>query len=1157
MMGVNLPRLGPGLGALALSALFVAPAVAQNAVVRGTVTSADRQAPIAGVNVLIPELNLSVLTSDRGVFALTVPAARIPINPVTVTARAIGFRSMSRTVTLAPGEVTVDFALATDINRLEEVIVTGTLEGVERAKVPFSVGRLTAEDLPVPQLDPVRALQGKVAGLRIAQTTGRPGTAPEILMRGPTSINGSGRSQEPLIIVDGVILHVGSIQELGGLDIESVEVVKGAAGASLYGTQAANGVITITTKRGAQTEGVRFNVRSEIGTQTWNSFWNAPVNHPNQLDETGKRFCVIVASGNQSCARTVDLMTEMYRINNVNADTIRVAQPIWYNTFGTGDPALNNIFQANIYPNRYFHHLAQISEYKLTTLNSIDATGKIGTVGFYVSGQYTKDPGVIRGLKGSDQRRARVNLDWNARSDLRISASTMYDNFYRDNRTTGVFGVLARGAMPGFDMLARDTLGRRFLSRGSSGWRPTGNGSFAPLYDTENFISDRTSNRFLGSLSAKYFPASWVTVEGVFGYDNRTRQDFAVVKRGFRTTSLSPATNGGNMSISDNFDEALNVALSTTFRKKLSTDLNAKLRFGGGYDQQKIKNLFGRGEIFLVKDINRLNNTSTNFSNTSSLFTIKNASVSAAANIDYKDRYVIDASIRYDGSSLFGPGHRWAPFNRIAGVWIVSNEPFWNVGPVNEFRLRFSRGTAGSTPRFEAQYETYNVGITGIITGQAGNAALRPETTTEYEVGTDFTLFNRLGMEVTYAHGRTKDQILPVNVPASVGYSSQWQNAGTLVNKTWEVSATLPIINNRNFYWQARATWDRTRTYIDELFVPDFLYSGGTVQGTGSFYYMTADKRRSCLPGEEGHYPGEPGFNAGEARPNCTGRPLNRFGNIYGRYFYRSCTDLHVSLRDRCGEGKDFQVNDHGYVVWVGEGNSWRDGITKNLWQTRLRPQDSPWNYTLWWGMPIIDRPLAGMVGEGIGIQQIIGNTLPDFRFTFSNDFQWKKFTIYGLLEGTIGHYINNQTLAWGLLDLSHAGFDQAGNTVETAKPIGYTWRAGGSEGAGVGGFYDQLGPNNFNVEKGSWAKLRELSVTYRLGALGGVGDWTFGLIGRNLLTFTGYSGYDPEVGCGGLDGSGCGGAAGGPINSGIINQSDAFSMPTLRTFTFTVSTRF
>src|SRR6185503_12770875 len=192
------------------------------------------------------------------------------------------------------GEQTVDFQLQTDVNRLEEVVVTGVMEGTERQKVPFSVGRLTTEDLPVPALDPIRALQGKVAGVRIGQTSGKPGSTPEILLRGPTSINASGRSQEPLIIVDDAIMNVGSLEELGGLDIESVEVVKGAAGASLYGTRAANGVITIRTKRGLTGgEGVKFNVRTEFGTSDFNSLnYGIPLNHPLQLDETGKRFCV-------------------------------------------------------------------------------------------------------------------------------------------------------------------------------------------------------------------------------------------------------------------------------------------------------------------------------------------------------------------------------------------------------------------------------------------------------------------------------------------------------------------------------------------------------------------------------------------------------------------------------------------------------------------------------------------------------------------------------------------------------------------------------------------------------------------------------------------------------------------------------------------------
>jgi Outer membrane cobalamin receptor protein len=1148
MTGFSFRRMAiTGFGALLLSAAAAAPVLAQNAIIRGTVTSQDRKEPIAGVNVLIPSLNISVLSSDRGTYVLTVPAARIPSTPVTVTARGIGFKALSRTMTLQVGEQTADFVLQTDINRLEEVIVTGALEGIEKAKVPYAVGRLTAEDLPVPSTDPIRALAGKVSSLRIAQTGGRPGGSPEIMLRGPKSINATGRSQEPLIIVDGVVLHVGSYQELGGLDIESVEVVKGAAGSSLYGTQAANGVITIKTKRGGTTDGVKFNLRTEWGFSDFNSIdFGLPVNHQLQLDETGKRFCVAISSGNQNCARTFDLNKEMQRIHNVNADTIRTGQNPLLASLSLAD--LRNVYQVQIYPGRYYNGLAQITQRQPTSITSIDATGKVGSVGFYVSGQYTDDPGAVQLFKGSNQRRGRVNLDYNARSDLRISVSTMYDNFYRDNRTSGIFGTLFRGQLPGVDLLQRDTLGRFLLSR--QNFRPTDNGNSFPLYDAENRIQDQTANRFLGAISAKYFPAEWVTFETNFGYDIRNNNSRTIIPKGFRTNGLSTGTNNGNMSLTNSKDEALNVGLSATFRKTLANELTGKFRVAGNYDQEKFITNNGNGEIFTVKEIYTLNNLTANQAISSESFTIKNSGISAAATLDYKDRYVVDGSWRKDGSSLFGPGHRWADFNRIAGVWIVSKEPFWNLGFMDELRLRVSRGTAGSTPRFNAQYETFNVGVTGISTGRAGNAGLKPETTTEYEFGTDFTLFRRLGFEVTYATADTKDQILLVNVPANVGYSSQWQNAGTLRNNTIEVGVTVPIVNSKSFYWQTRATWDRTRTYINELLVPDFLYDGGTGQGTGTAFYMTDDKRRVCMPGEVGHLPGEPGFAPGEARPGCTGPQLNRYGNFYGRTFLKTCNQLVVALRDRCGEGKDFQVNDEGYLVWVGAGNSPKDGITRNLWQTTLRPADSPWGVELVWGHPIVDRPLAGQPGQGVGINSVIGSALPKFRFTVSNDMSYKRLTVYALLDATIGHLVNNQSEQWGLLSLSSDFFDQAEKTVETAKPTGYSWRAGPSESTGNGGFYDTLNPNNRVLEDASFAKLREVSVNYRVGRIAGVGDWTLGVIGRNLYTFTGYTGLDPEVG------TNAGSTTQG-TGSGLINQTDAFDFPTLRTFTFMLSTRF
>lgn len=1118
------------IAAAVSSVLLALPAAAQaqNAVITGKVTSEFGQ-PVEQANVYINDLTISVPTNAQGVYTITIPAARVSGQQLNLRVRAIGYQPGLRPIRITAGSQTQDFTLKQDVNRLNEVVVTGTVgEGVERAKVPFAIGRLTAEDMPVPALDPVQALTGKVAGVRIGQVGGAPGSTPEIMLRGPHSINAQGRSQQPLFVVDGAVLNVGSYDELGGLDIESVEVVKGAAGASIYGATAANGVIVIKTKRGATQEGVKFTARTEYGFSDLNSFdYGQPLNHSLQLDETGTRFCVAGSGPVSPCSRTVNWMSEVMRINSVATDTIRTGFNLQYGQPGGGD--LLNVFQANAWPGQRYNTMAQMSAPGIVALHSLDATGRVGGVRFYASGSYSDDQGAVKELTGQQQRRARVNLDYDVKSTATVSISTMYDRGTTDLHSAN-FGGLLRGATPGTDYLARDSTGRPLLRGFGPASRPTGNGNGGYLYNQENEINYRVSDRFLGSMTTTFFPTDWATFDGTIAYDNRARLDRDYIAKGYRTATIDVNTNLGNGSLGNRREEATNGAIGATFRHTFTSDLNAKLQTRGTYEQDILQAENAAGQQFIVKDIFTLSNTSTNKTATSTGQTIKRMGYFAGANVEYKNRYILDGTYRYDGSSLFGEGNRWAPFGRVSGVWRVSEEPFWHVPHISDFRLRASNGTAGNSPAFDSQYETYTCNTTGCSLGQAGNPLLKPETTREVEVGSDFTLFDRLGVELTHVNSTTKNQILPVPTAATLGFSTQWQNAGTLASNTWEAAATLPIINRRNFSWTMRSTWDRTRTFITELFEPDFFTAGGTGQGTGSLFFMTAKDSM------------KDGFQ------------MNRFGNIWGRKFYKGCGDLPSSVQGQCGDGKAYQVNDQGWVVWVGDGNSWRDGITKNLWQTKLSSANSPWNFPLMFGHPIVARPLKGQPGEGVGELHILGNTLPDFRLTWNSTVQYKRLTLYALLDGTYGNYLNNQGEQWGLLDFSSSHFDQGGNTVETAKPVGYGWRAGGSEGAGTGGFYDQLGPNNYSVEKGTFTKLREMSVTYRIGALKGLGgDWTAGVVGRNLYTFTKYSGYDPETGACSTANNGANCTTG----SGLISATDAFDFPTLRRFTFSLSTRF
>ena len=227
-----------------------------------------------------------------------------------------------------------------------------------------------------------------------------------------------------------------------------------------------------------------------------------------------------------------------------------------------------------------------------------------------------------------------MNLDYEPRPNTTVSISTMYDRSTTDLHGAP-FGTIAR-SKPGTDYLVRDSLGRPLLI-GATG---TLNGNGGLLYNPENEINYRVSNRFLGGATVGYFPTDWVTFDGNFGYDTRTRADRDWVVKGYRTSGIDLNTNLGNGSISDFSQEALNGALGATLRKQISTDLLAKVTVRGSFEQDKQLAQRGGGQQFVVKDVFTLSNLSTGITATSREQTIKRAGGFAGATAEYKDRYI-------------------------------------------------------------------------------------------------------------------------------------------------------------------------------------------------------------------------------------------------------------------------------------------------------------------------------------------------------------------------------------------------------------------------------------------------------------------------------------------------------------------------------------
>jgi TonB-linked SusC/RagA family outer membrane protein len=1109
-----------GSAALALLCAGMRTAEAQDAVVRGTVTS-DRGEPVAGANVLVEELRMGVLTNGSGQFTLLIPGARVRGQQVVVRVRAIGFKPNSKAVNLTAGEQTVDLVLAYDVNLLEAIVVTGTQEATEAVKVPFTVTRIDASQLPVPASNPLTQLQGKVPGANIVSASGRPGSQPSVLLRGPTSINASGRGQDPLYIVDGVIIN-GGLPDLNPSDIESVEVVKGAAGASLYGARAGNGVINITTKSARRSlEGVTFGVRSEAGMSSIERDFGLAHFHALATDETGTQFCEAV-TGQPFCARTFDWATEAARINNAAGDFSLNPKglPIDPGSTISGQP-LRQRFQVQPWPGTSYNAVNQLVTPKPFLENTIDMTGRFGsTTRFFASVSNRREEGAIRFLNGFTRNAFRINVDQAVGSDWNFAFRTSYTRSTQDgiNQEEGGNAFFRLTRVPAIvDILQTDTLDRLYIRPNLQGGGSQNQNPLATLYQTARLD---VTNRFIGGLTASYAPANWFNLDANFSYDLRRGVGSQINDKGFRTTSSSTA-NLGSILRGNVGREAINGSVNAAFRHEFGPDLKSRYSLRYLFEQRDYDTLNANGSQLSVKGVTDLGNTLQSTRSTTSNGTrIRQIGLFAGTGLEYKERYIFDALIRRDGSSLFGPANRWATFGRASVAWRVAQEPWWGLPQVTELKLHGSYGTAGGSPRFDAQYETFSVGTGGILTMVTlGNRNLRPELHRETEVGGDLELWSRYALNVTYSHAVIEDQILPVPVSASTGFQRQWLNAGTLTNKTLEMSLNIPLMQRRDFQWTTRVIYDRNRSIVTALDVPPFFF-GADLQGTGNIFQA---------------------------------RVGERLGTFYGHRFITNCSELPAPFSADCGGStSSFQQNDEGLLVWVGPGNNPGMGISDNLWETQLsnpttNPNLAPWGVSvLYWGMPILLRDSTGAARN-----VALGNALPDFRFAITQDVRFKRFNVYALLDASIGQKVWNQGFHWAHLDFLSHDVDQVGKSVETAKPIGYYWRTSPVDGfTGLGGFYDQLAPNSYTVEDASYAKLRELLISYHLGPIGRTGDWEISIVGRNLWTITGYRGFDPEVGLsGGTQLNGAGSAA--------INAVDAFTFPNLRTLTIGLSSTF
>lgn len=987
--------------------LFAVSVVAQERTVTGTVTGADDKLPIPGVSVMVKGTKSGTLTGADGKFSIRAS------NGSTLVFTSIGFITVEQTV----GSGTVNVSLATNANELSEVIVTGVAAGTSREKLTISVTKLNAEQLNAVTASSIgNSLVGKVEGVRASQSSGAPGGSSTIQLRGNNNLPGVGSS--PLIIVDGII-YTGDLSSINADDVESMEIVKGAASASLYGSRAGNGVLAITTKRG---KGLAVNTTS------------ITIRNEVTISELDRKLDLATHHSYALAADAASFVGQYTKYNGVN-------YPAGYMDSGF-DPAITGTrgYDADHYADNDFGIVRDHQDELFKTGTNYTNYGAISSRyekgNIFASFENNKQKGVVFQAPGYSRQNFRFNADYQLASWLKLSTSNLYIN--TGNSTSGGFWT-AVIAEPDANLFKNFSDGQPYYIRINQFSGEQVNPLYAN-YKNEN----RTNNTsWLGAYTANVKFLPWLnadvshTIE-INNYDYRTYTP--------KNTWNGDASGygGGSLRLDNSKTNNQNTQATLNFTGKLP-NLNIAGKLSYLYENRKYDYARVEGSGFSYDDIPQLDNFKTTTSR-SSQEVEKAQNYFAIVSLDFMDRYLVDGMFRYDGSTLFGSEARWNPYYRISAAYRISQDI--KIPGIDELKVRGAYGVAGIRPGYDWQYFVYTNTAGSGKAEQQGNPNLKPSETKESEIGLTVNFLKRFKFDGAYSNSKTVDQFenVPLNPVVSQGYSRGYINGGDIESKTFEASLAANVMSTADFSWNSNLTFTRVRQKIVKLTRSPYLY-GATDGGGAQMFYI---------------------------------RQGETYGAMYGNAWVKSLDVMAAQLP----AGKtiaDYVVNADGFVVDKGT-----EGL---LTEKAIRLKEGGAAGNNWYGK--------------------IGDGNSDFNMGFANTFSYKGVSLYFLLDWKNGGDIYNSKGQWSTRDLRNGIVDQSGKAAGEKKTVDYYLN-----------FYDVNNINDYWVENASYLKFRELALGYSLpkrmldGAFKGVvKNLTAKVIGRNLFTITGYSGYDPEVG--------------------------------------------
>ena len=736
-----------------------APATA--AIVRGTVTDSATHAPVYGAQVIAVGTTRGAITDTAGAYTL-----RVSPGAISIRVQRIGYAPAQRTVTATlDGTATTDFTLRAVSAVLSEVVVTGY--GTQnRAQVTGAVTTVAAQDVqdqPVAGID--AALQGKAAGVQVSQNSGEPGTGISVRIRGAASLSAS---NQPLYVVDGIPIANDPLAQqlfpagsegptaITGLDpneIESITVLKDAASAAIYGSRASNGVVMITTKRG----------------------------------QAGKaRFAIDLSTGVQNAATKLKLMNASQYITFMNQGAVNDGESLPF------DPSIEGLtstdWQDAIFRTGPVQNL------------HLGLSGGTETLRYNVEGSFFKQTGIVIG-SAYNRANARVNVDYDATSKFRLKTSIglsrenndrIEGNNSNDGIVTNAIGQPAIYAVKNPDGTYMSTADEDAFGNSPVYSNPVAIG----VYDRLPSVTDHV----LGNVEGNYLFNSHLTLTGSAGVDilqdheDQWRSPLVVGNYAYGAHGVAMTT----------FDNTNHYLLQSFLTYQGGSDAGSSLTVvgGGSVEYNHEESSFLRGEGFSSPEFQYVG-SAANLVDFGGIPTDNNLeSFFGRANYSYKDRYLLQGSVRADGSSRFGANNRWGYFPAVSAGWVLSNESFMgNFGEkYGQLKLRGSFGKTGnqSIPNFAslATYGSASYGNTpGIAPLAFANPNLKWESTKEFDGGIDYSPFHgRLTIIADYYHKSTSDLLTSRQLPCTIGYCSFFDNIGNVLNRGFEFG-----LNSENF----------------------------------------------------------------------------------------------------------------------------------------------------------------------------------------------------------------------------------------------------------------------------------------------------------------------------------------------------------------------